>query len=43
MTKIVRNWKNYFNDCSVPKEIIDGIEGNLRLNLISIEDEEKKK
>ncbi|MCK5882211.1 MAG: type II toxin-antitoxin system HipA family toxin [Bacteriovoracaceae bacterium] len=43
ITKVVRNWKDYFNDCSVPKEIIDGVEGNLRLNLIDIEAEEKKK
>ena len=31
--KVVKNWKKYFEECKVPENIIEGIDGNLRLNL----------
>jgi len=31
--KVVKNWKKYFKECNVPENIIDGINGNLRLDL----------
>jgi serine/threonine-protein kinase HipA len=43
ITKVVREWKKYFKECDVPKEIVKGVEGNLRLHLIDVEEEERKK
>jgi len=34
ITKVVKSWKEYFYEYNVPQRIIDGVEGNLRLNII---------
>ncbi len=43
ITKIVRKWREYFQECKVPREIVEGVERNLKLNLIDIEEKEKRK